>query len=255
MPLEGLQIGRYHITRLLGSGGMGEVYLAEDARIEQQVAIKVIRGEVNPYPHAPEAEKAVRLFQREARAIAKLDHPRILSLFDYGEEVINGLTLIYIVMPFRQEGSLADWLHQRGRKELLLPQEVAHIINQAADALQHAHNHQIIHQDVKPSNFLVRSRQETPDYPDVLLADFGIAKLITATSSTSQSVRGTPVYMSPEQCNGIPVPASDQYALAIMAYELLTGQPPWKGGAVQVMYQHLHTQPQPPSTINVRLPA
>src|SRR5207248_1122829 len=133
------------------------VYLAEDARIEQQVAIKVIRGEVNPYPHAHGAEEAARLFQREARAIAKLDHPHILPLFDYGEEVINGMTLFYIVMPFRQEGSLTDWLYRRGRAELLSPQQVAHILNQAADALQHAHNHQIIHQDVKPSNFLVRS--------------------------------------------------------------------------------------------------
>src|SRR5438876_2396783 len=100
MPLEGLRIGRYHIIRLLGSGGMGEVYLAEDARIEQQVAIKVIRGEVSPYPHAQGAKDAARLFQREAKAIAKLDHPHILPLFDYGEEIMDGMTLIYIVMPF-----------------------------------------------------------------------------------------------------------------------------------------------------------
>ena len=85
MPLEGLQIGRYHILRLLGSGGMGEVYLAEDARIEQQVAIKVIRSEVNPYPHTHGAKETTRLFQREAKAIVKLDHPHILPLFDYGE--------------------------------------------------------------------------------------------------------------------------------------------------------------------------
>src|SRR5438270_1335239 len=123
MPLEGLRIGRYHIIRLLGSGGMGEIYLAEDTRIEQQVAIKVIRSDVNPYPHTHGEKELNRLFQREAKAIAKLDHPHILPLFDYGEEIIESMALIYIVMPFRQEGSLADWLHRRDSAELLSPQE------------------------------------------------------------------------------------------------------------------------------------
>src|SRR5215472_476612 len=135
MPLEEMQIGRYRFIRMLGSGGMGEVYLAEDARIGQQVAIKVIRSEASPYPHANATKEASRLFQREAMAIAKLDHPHILPLFDYGEGSISGTILTYLVMPFRQEGSLVDWLQRRDNSELLSPQGVAYIISQTADAL------------------------------------------------------------------------------------------------------------------------
>ena len=253
MSLEGKQIDRYRIVRLLGSGGMGDVYLAEDARIEQQVAIKVIRTEFSPYPGTETSKEAIRLFQREARAIAKLDHPNILPLFDYGEERIGDMALIYLVMPYRQEGSLMKWLRQRDQAELLSPLEVVHIIRQAADALQHAHNRQVVHQDVKPSNFLLRQREAAGTLPDVLLADFGIATLATGTASASQIVRGTPTYMAPEQCMGHSVPASDQYALAVMAYELLTGRPPFRGGTVQMMYQHMHEQPQLPSALNPRL--
>ena len=126
-------------------------------------------------------------------------------------------------MPYRAEGSLSDWLRQHGQAGLLSPQDVAHFVGQAASALQHAHDRQIIHQDVKPSNFLLRQRQETPTRSDLLLADFGIACFSTATASASQSIRGTPTYMAPEQWEGHPVPATDQYALAVMVYELLTG--------------------------------
>ena len=255
MSLEGQQIDRYRIVRLLGNGGMGEVYLAEDARIEQQVAIKVIRAEVSPYPDTQTSQEAARLFQREARAIAKLDHPHILPLYDYGEERLGNMTVIYLVMPYRREGSLADWLRHRGQAGLLSPPEVAHIVRQAASALQHAHDRQIVHQDVKPSNFLIRQRPEKPTRPDLLLADFGVARFSTATASASQTVRGTPTYMAPEQWEGHPVPATDQYALAVMAYELLTGRPPFQGAPGPLMYQHLMAPPPPPSTLNPRLSA
>src|SRR6266702_3050060 len=153
MPLEGQQIGRYRLVRLLGSGGMGEVYLADDAPIQRQVAIKVIRAEVTPYPTISAVQEATRLFQREARAIAMLDHPHILPLYDYGEATLNGASIAYLVMPYRPEGSLILWLHQRSSSERspgipLQTQDVVHIVRQAADALQHAHDHQIIHQDV-----------------------------------------------------------------------------------------------------------
>src|SRR6267154_302749 len=109
---------------------------------------------------------------------------------------------------------------------------------QAADALQHAHDNDLIHQDVKPQNFLIRSNKNAR-LPDLLLADFGIAKLAVGTSGASQAIRGTPIYMAPEQWEGKPVPASDQYALAIMIYQLLAGRPPFQGGPGQMMYQHL----------------
>ncbi len=253
MSLEGQHIGRYHLLHLLGSGGMGDVYLAEDARIEQQVAIKVIRTEASSYPTTDAATDAIRLFQREARAIAKLDHPNILPLFDYGEVLLNDMTLTYLVMPYRQEGSLASWLRQRNTGELLSLSGIVHIVRQAADALQHAHTRQIIHQDVKPSNFLLRYRDGNSALPDVLLADFGIARLTTATANASQSIRGTPIYMAPELWEGEARPATDQYALAVMTYELLTGRPPFQGSLGRMMYQHLNIEAPPPSAFNPRL--
>ncbi len=239
---------------------MGEVYLAEDAPINRQVAIKVIRQEISPYPDESTVKEAARLFQREARAIAALDHPHILPLYDYGEGTINGAPFTYLVMPYRPEGSLTAWLRQRGSSELLqrMPlhtQDVVDFIRQAAAALQHAHDRQIIHQDVKPANFLIRSDKENPDRPDLLLADFGVAKFSTATASASHSIRGTPAYMAPEQLDGHPVAASDQYALAVMAYELLTGRPPFQGSLSQIMYQHFQAQPSAPSTLNPQLPS
>jgi serine/threonine protein kinase len=253
MALEGLQLGQYRLLRLLGSGGMGEVYLAEDARINQQVAIKVSRIEATAYPNNSSTQDVVRLFQREARAIASLDHPHILSLFSYGEENVNGMTVIYIVMPYRREGSFINWLQQRGANELLSVQDVAYFISQAADALHYAHENQIVHQDVKPSNFLIRTNKGRSKLPDLLLADFGIARLSASTSSASHAIRGTPTYMAPEQWSGEPVYATDQYALAILAYELLAGRSPFVGRQEQVMYQHFNVQPQPPSTFNPQL--
>jgi serine/threonine protein kinase len=254
MDLEGLKLGHYQLLRLIGSGGMGEVYLAEDGRLYRQVAIKVIRSEVSSYPNAVANQDAARLFQREAKAIAMLDHPHILPLFDFGDEFANGVQYTYLVMPFRQEGSLANWLHQRSDANLLSVGDVEHFIRQAADALQYAHNHQIIHQDVKPSNFLIRTNSANADRPDLLLTDFGVAKLSTATSSVSHSVRGTPTYMAPEQWGANPVPATDQYALAVMSYELLTGRPPFQGSPMQMMYLHTQQQPQSPSSLNPQIP-
>ena len=254
MLLEGVQLGRYRLLHLLGSGGMGEVYVGEDTHIRRQVAIKVIRAEAAPYPNNETAKESARLFQREIRAIAMLDHPHILPLFDYGEENIKGTILTYMVMPYRVEGSLSTWLQQRGGSQLVSPLEVTHYIRQAAAALSYAHNHKIIHQDVKPSNFLVRNNEEDPNHPDLLLADFGIAKFTSASASMSQTSRGTPTYMAPEQWSGQPVAASDQYALAITAYQLLTGSLPFQGRQEQVMYMHFHTEPKPPSTLNPHIP-
>lgn len=247
MPLEGSHLGRFRLLRLLGRGGMGEVYLAEDEQLRRHVAIKVIQTEdADP--------DATRLFEREARAIARLNHPHILPLFDFGEATIQEVTLTYMVMPFCHEGTLAAWMHQHRKTNLPSAQEVGVLIQQAASALQYAHNQHIVHQDVKPSNFLIRKSEEARDLPDLLLADFGVAKSMSATASVSQSVRGTPTYMAPEQWEATPVPATDQYALAIVAYELLTGHPPFQGSFGQVMYQHLHVVPPPPGTRNPRLP-
>lgn len=196
MSLEGEQLGHYRLLRQIGRGGMGEVYLAEDLLIGRQDAIKIIRNEGTTQLGSERAKEAARLFEREAKAIAQLDHPNILPLYVYGEERVRGIPLTYLVMPYRKEGTLADWLRQRGSTALLTPAEVVPLVQQAAAALQHAHEQQIIHQDIKPTNFLIRLREEQPAYPDLLLADFGIAKISSATSSASQHVRGTPQYGS-----------------------------------------------------------
>jgi eukaryotic-like serine/threonine-protein kinase len=255
MSLEGMYVGRYHLMQVIGRGSMGEVYLAKDTQLNRQVAIKIAQVEASIYSPPLAVKEAARLFLREAKAIAQLDHPNILTLFDYGEETLNGITFNYMVMPYRQEGSFADWMRQRRNVGLLSRREVAYFLEQAAEALEHAHKRQITHQDVKPTNFLIRNSEKPSGLPDLLLADFGIAKFTMATMGESQTIRGTPAYMAPEQWSGNPVPASDQYALAIMAYELLTGQIPFRGNPQQVMFQHLQVLPQLPSQINPKLHA
>lgn len=257
MSLEGKQLGRYHLRQLIGSGGMGEVYLAEDVQVRRQVAAKVIRIE-EAQPGNESTASALRLFLREATAIARLDNPNILPLYDYGEERRDNAHFAYLITPYRSEGSLVNWLRRRSQDQntwQLTLKQVVHIIQQAADALQYAHEQQVVHQDVKPANFLIRNRSEGDEYPDLQLADFGIALLVSTTTSASQNLRGTPVYMAPEQWAGKAVFASDQYALAVMAYELLAGRTPFQGSAMNMMYAHLHEQPKSPREFNSLLPA
>src|SRR5438270_1131520 len=142
MALEELQNGRYRRLRLLGTGGMGEVYLMQDTRVSRQVAIKVIRAEGDPYPGSDSAKDAARLFQREAKAIAALEHPNILPLYDFGEEIIDGTTITYMVMPYCMDGSLTNWLRQQRSSQMSL-EDIAHLLEQAADALQCAHDHHV----------------------------------------------------------------------------------------------------------------
>src|SRR5215467_13467396 len=183
MSLEGQLVGRYRLLKLMGSGGMGEVYLAQDPGINRQVAIKVVRVEAVDYSRRQTdtmpgmkavtggsmgLQDAARMFQREAKAIAMLDHPGILPLYDYGEHTLNGAILTYLVMPYREEGSLVNWLLKGGYR-ILTVQIVEQMMQQAAAALQYAHDHQVVHLDVKPSNFLIRSSRERPKSPDLLL--------------------------------------------------------------------------------------
>lgn len=255
MALEGQQLGRYRLLSLIGRGGMGEVYLGEDSSLDRQVAIKVVRSELNGVLDTEGPRMALHLFRREARTIAMLDHPRILPLYDFGEQEMQGTLFTYLVMPYRPEGSLVTWLQKRREESgpLSLP-DIEWITQQAASALQYAHDHQVVHQDVKPSNFLIRYTVDSPERPDLLLSDFGLAKLGLLGSSASQSIRGTPTYMAPEQWEGRVHAATDQYALAVMAYELLTGRSPFMGTPMQMMYAHVNTQPRPPSVLDPRLP-
>ncbi len=254
MRLETQRFDQYHLIRLLKRGGMGEIYLAEDEKLNRQVAIKVIRTDIVTYVDDDEARAAAKLFLQEARVVAKLDHQHILPLFDADEAEVDGVTLLYMVMPLREEGSFAEWLHKYGPGRPLSPQYVERIVKQAASALQHAHDNEIIHLDVKPSNFLIRDSAQHPRQLYLQLADFGIARLMTTTSH-SHIIRGTPSHMAPEQWKGKAVPASDQYALGVMAYELLTGQPPFQGTDQQNMwFQHASITPERPSLLNPNIP-
>jgi len=254
MPLEGIHLGHYRLIKQIGGGEMSEVYLAENLNLQgRQVAIKLVRAELAPYPTSASSRDSGKLFQREARAVSLLDrHPHILPLYDFGEEEVHGALVTYLVMPFAPEGSLLDWLNQHSGAGILAPVEAEYIVSQAADALQYAHSQDIIHQDVKPSNFLVQ-RISAANLPYIQLADFGIARLSSVTTSISQSVRGTIAYMPPEQWRGRPVPASDQYALATMTYELLSGRTPFQGDLAGLMYQHAYEKPQAPSRFNPHL--
>nr|BBH85618.1 hypothetical protein KTC_03690 [Thermosporothrix sp. COM3] len=241
---------RYRITQEIGKGGMGAVYRARDIRHQRLVAIKVIALDAS---NSFSAEQLRRDLKREIDIIAHLTHTLIVPLYDSGtiEDQEPGLAA-YFVMPYYQAGSLHDWLHRPGQPLPLSTSAVIFFINQAADALSYVHQNAIVHCDVKPSNFLLDTQSAT-GLPYLHLADFGIARILTTTTSTKHEGVGSPPYMAPEQIKGKPVFASDQYALAVMAYEMLTGKPPFQGTDEQILYQHLHRSPRPASELNKRL--
>jgi serine/threonine protein kinase/WD40 repeat protein len=264
--LVGSTLSGYTLTRIIGSGGMGTVYLAEDKAIGQQVAIKVVRTEDSEYADIMSRGQVAERFKQEARAVAKLDHLNILPLYRYGEEKTHNGLRSYMVMQYRPEGSLWGWLRRRAEIEAqietsatnmaelppglptgwpLQKEEVADYLSQAAAALQYAHDRNFIHRDVKPENFLLRFDKNPIDNSYkafLLLSDFGLAKFFSNLSSTSQ-ILGTPTYMAPEQFSGNACPESDQYALAVMVYCLLAGQPPFNGDPIYLMHQHLTAEP------------
>ncbi len=268
--LIGTSLGGYTLIKFLGSGGMGAVYLAEDPTIGQQVAIKIVRSDEADLSDASSAERAIERFKQEARAVARLDHLHILPLYRYGEEETSRGLQAYMVMQYRPEGSLWDWLRRRAgiatspilasipvlppglRSEWpLMLDEAGEYLRQAASALQYAHDHGIVHRDIKPANFLLRI--ESGNTVHLLLSDFGLAKFFSSSSATS-TILGTPIYMAPEQFDGIAEPASDQYALAVMIYQFLAGRPPFEGDPLRLMHQHVEATPPPLRSYVASLP-
>jgi serine/threonine protein kinase len=250
MPLETLKNNRYRIVRPLGSGSTGEVYLVEDnVNQRQEVVLKLLHAYA--YPATQEAQSAPRAFEFEARSIAQLKHPHILPLLDYGAETIEGQVVPFIVTPYCRDGSLATWLEQRSSSDVLTLEDAARLVRQVADALQYAHNQGVIHRDVKSANVFIRNNMTGP--PDMLVSDFGFAQPIPEARASGLDIRGTPDYMAPEQWEGQVVPASDQYALGVMVYQLLTGRLPFQGTLEQVRQGHLQSWPTPPTTINPTL--
>lgn len=266
--LPGTAVGGYVLKQFIGSGGMGTVYLAEDQAIGQQVAIKIIRTDSIDSPDASAANRVLERFKQEARAVASLDHLHILPLYRYGEEQTNTGKRAYMVMQYRPEGSLWDWLRRRsgmnsgiGRASVLPPMlpatwplsltETNEYLQQAASALQYAHDRGIVHRDIKPANFLLRIDNGSTVH--LLLSDFGLAKSFAASSATS-TILGTPVYMAPEQFEGNAGPESDQYALAVMIYYFLAGRTPFEGEPLRLMHAHIMETPPPIRTFSPALP-
>ena len=227
--------GRYAVERELGRGGMATVFLAQDVRHERPVALKVLHPELA-------ASMGAERFDREIKLAAKLHHPHILSLYDSG----NADGLLYYVMPFVQGESLRERLN---RDQMLPVDEAIQITLEVADALGAAHALGIVHRDIKPENIMLSGGH-------ALVADFGVARAVSSAggqklTQTGMAV-GTPLYMSPEQSFGDEVgPTSDLYSLACVAYEMLTGQPPFTGANARAIMAR-HTMEAVPSITLVR---
>lgn len=233
--IEGLTLGRYELRRRIAQGGMAEVYLAYDRRVRRQVAVKVLYGRDEPF---------VRRFEREALAVGALSHNHILPLYDFGEQS----PWYYLVMPYVDGCTLRDYLFRH--KQLTL-EETASFLSQIASALQYAHDHGVVHRDVKPSNILLR--QDGYAY----LVDFGLAKAMQGAEvlTSAGAMVGTPEYMAPEQSNGLSDYRSDIYSLGIILYQMLTGQLPFLAESpVAVSLKHIQSTPRSPRTLNSAIP-
>ncbi len=241
----GQSIGRYHIIEKLGEGGMAVVYKAFDTHLECEVAVKVIRTE-NILPSA--LDKTLQRFDREAKSVAKLNHPNIVSVTDYGSH--EGMP--YLVMPFIPGGTLKKLLDKKGRMQW---RQAVELIVPIADALDYAHNRHIIHRDVKPSNILLTQTGQP------MLSDFGVAKVVDAEDAAELTgtmvTIGTPEYMAPEQVNSKHVDARvDIYALGIVLYEMVTGRRPFTADTpMAVMIMHSRDPLPRPTSFVPDLPA
>lgn len=213
---------RYRLDKKIGQGGFAQVFLATDQLLKRKVAVKILNAELT------EDESFLARFEREAQSVAGLDHPNILSIHDFG----HADETAYLVMPYVEGGTLHSRLRQEKR---LSPQDAYHYLKQAADALDYAHRRNIVHRDIKPQNMLLRAEDDR-----LLLADFGIAKVLGAASANSATgVMGTLSYMSPEQLNGVVGTTTDVYALGCVLFQMLTGQLPYSGTTEQVMMGHM----------------
>jgi len=217
-------IGNYRILSILGSGGFAEVFLAEHIYLKTRVAIKILRDRVN--------RQAGQEFLREAQTIATLKHPHIVRILDFGIE--DSTTTPFLVMDYVANGTIQE-CYEEGTL-LSLPTVISYV-KQVASALDFAHSQKVIHRDVKPANMLVEANH-------ILLSDFGIAVGVHTTKSlVTQDAIGTVTYMAPEQIHKKARPASDQYALAVVAYEWLCGEPPFTGDPIEIAMSHISDPP------------
>ena len=233
--------GRYEVIERAGSGGMAEVYRARDDLLDREVAVKVLNERFS------RDRSFVERFRREAQSAANLNHPNIVSLYDYGAD--DGT--YFIVMEFIEGRPLDDVIRTEGA---LMPERAAEIGSDVAQALQRAHAAGLVHRDIKPSNIMITGSGQTK------VTDFGIARAMAAereqTMTQTGMVIGTAAYLSPEQAQGNPVDVrSDVYSLGCVLYEMLTGAPPFTGDSpLSIAYKHVREEPTPPSRVNPDVP-
>jgi eukaryotic-like serine/threonine-protein kinase len=228
------QLGNYRLVRHLGRGAFGDVYLGIHVHLKTPAAIKVLHTELT----SSDVEK----FRTEARTIARLEHPHMVRVLDFGIENHTP----FLVMSYAPNGTLRQ-RHPKGT--ILSLATIISYVSQVADALQYVHQQKLIHRDIKPENMLLGRHSE------VLLSDFGFVQI--AHSSISQSTKemaGTIPYMAPEQFHGKPRPASDQYSLGIVVYEWLSGDRPFQGSVLEIVTQHMQNPPPPLHALNLDIP-
>ena len=252
------KLGKYLIRRELGKGAMGVVYEGFDPIIERTVAIKTI---LPTQLKVDEATDVLARFKREAQAAGRLNHPGIVAIYDYGEELVeNEQTVVagadgaasadprvaYIAMEFVKGRELQDYFEANERFEL---SAVTRIMGEILAALGHAHAHGVVHRDIKPANLIVLDDGRVKD------ADFGIARVEKSELTQVGTVMGTPSYMSPEQFMGQIVDGrSDLFSCGVILYQFLTGERPFTGNTTTIMYKVLREEPLAPSTLNASLP-
>ena len=221
----GQQFGNYRLVQLLGQGGFADVYLGEHLYLKTQAALKILQIRLE--------KDTLEDFLKEAQTIVRLDHPHIVRVLECGVE--NQVP--FLVMQYASGGSLRQRYPKGSRLSF---EELLRYVRQVAGALQYAHDRRLIHRDIKPENILLGQNN------DVLLSDFGLVAMVHSTGSqTAKEMGGTIPYMAPEQLQGKPRPASDQYGLGIVVYEWLSGERPFQGSLVEIASQHLIAQPPP----------
>jgi serine/threonine-protein kinase len=241
------QLGQYRLKKLLGSGGMGEVYLAEHQMMKRPCAVKVIRPEKAGDP------QVLARFEREVRATAKLSHWNTIDIYDYGRTEDG---TFYYVMEFLPGHNVGELVKNGGP---LPSNRIVYLMRQICDALAEAHLHGLVHRDLKPANLYVAYRGGMYDVAKVL--DFGLAKPLhdAASAGLTQegSITGSPLYMSPEQASSDQIDArSDVYSLGAVMYYMATGKPPFEyENPMKVMIAHATEDPEPPRYLNADIPA